>query len=123
MQDFSEPVLRDVESGKLQKSAETGIGCSERWGMESRDIATLTWLIGRFRKFGLIYALLESILVDTAGRHWPLVGAGIYRQPSLRAVDRPSPAVPVDRLNGCGAVSAPAPSGALFLRPLVAVSC
>jgi hypothetical protein len=71
MQDFSEPVLRDVESGncgRAQKRA-WAFQSSEWWGMESKDVATLTRLIGRLRKFGFIYALLESILVDAAGHH------------------------------------------------------
>ena len=42
MHDFSdsEPVLTD-ETGKLQKSAEAGMGRTERWGVGGRDVARL----------------------------------------------------------------------------------
>jgi hypothetical protein len=36
--------------------------------------------------------------VDTGGHRWTPVTAGMYRQPSFRAVDRPSPATSVIQL-------------------------
>ncbi|KAJ7875714.1 hypothetical protein B0H14DRAFT_2568563 [Mycena olivaceomarginata] len=39
MQDFSEPGLKDVESGKLQKSAEAAIGRARFFGGEIREIS------------------------------------------------------------------------------------
>jgi hypothetical protein len=42
MQDFSEPGLKDTESGKLQKSAEAAIERA-RWGKEQRDGGTIVY--------------------------------------------------------------------------------